>query len=150
VTIERFALGAHQTNARARCDVEQPLKAGDIVGLDRHGFVIGQAVTIKPVVARAAAERGPHGGVADPGGRERCRKRPLRKPGTEPRLRRAAHVRNRIHSGALQQHQKAFGRNVRMTDAEKTVRRHVRLHFRVGLHFLQHAPQSEWTGRSSD
>ena len=34
VTIERFALGAHQTNARARRDVEQPVKAGDIVGLD--------------------------------------------------------------------------------------------------------------------
>ena len=150
VTIKRFALGAHQTNARAPCDVEQPTKASDIVWLDRHGFVVGYVITIEPVVPRAAAERLPHGGVADPGGRERRRKRSLRKPRTEARLRRAAHVRDRIHSGALQQHQKTFSRNVRMTDAEEIVCRHIRLDFHVGLHFLQRQPQSERTGRSSD
>jgi hypothetical protein len=36
-----------------------------------------------------------------------------------------------------------------MTDAEEVARRRVRLDFHVGLHFLQHEPQSERAGRSS-
>ena len=47
MTIERFALGAHQTNARPRRDFEQPVQAGNIFGLDRHGLIIGRAIAIE-------------------------------------------------------------------------------------------------------
>jgi lipoprotein-anchoring transpeptidase ErfK/SrfK len=49
----------------------------------------------------------------------------MRKPWTEARLRRGAHVGDRIDSGALQKNQKALCRDVRVTDGEEGVRRHV-------------------------
>ena len=55
MTIQRFALGAHQTNARPRRDSKQPIQAGNIFGLDRHGLVIGRAIAIERVAARPAA-----------------------------------------------------------------------------------------------
>src|SRR5262245_59142530 len=83
MAIERFALRAHQTKPRARRGFEQPIKACNIVGLDRHGLVISHTVAIEPIVARPAAKRTAHRSVNDPGGRERGRKRLLRKPGAE-------------------------------------------------------------------
>src|SRR6185312_14797921 len=112
MAIEWFPLRAHQTKPRARRDFEQPIKAGNIIGLDRHGLVISHVIAIEPVVARPAAERITHGRVPDPGGRERGRKRLLRKPGAETRVRPNAHIGEHIHPGTLQQRYKAFGRNV--------------------------------------
>jgi hypothetical protein len=112
MTIERFALGAHQTNARPRRDSKQPIQAGNIFGLDRHSLVIGRAIAIERVAAGPTAERFAHCDVTDAGGRQRRRKRLLRKPRAETRVRRTAHVGDRIRSGALQQRQKVFGRNV--------------------------------------
>ena len=57
MTIERFSLRAHQANARLRCGFEQAIEAGAKSGLRGHRFVIGDAVAIKAVVARPAAER---------------------------------------------------------------------------------------------
>ena len=112
MAIEWFAFGAQQTNARPRRDFEQPIKAGNIFRLVRHGFVVGRAIAIELVAARPAAERSAHRAVAEPCGRERGRKRLLRKPRAEPRVWDAAYVGDCIHAGALQQRQKAFGRNV--------------------------------------
>ena len=112
MTVERIALGAHQTNARPRRDFEQPIQAGNIFGLDRHGVIIGRAIAIERVAAGPAAERFAHCDVTDAGGRQRRRKRLLRKPRAETRVRRTAHVGDRFHSGALQQRPKALGRNV--------------------------------------
>ena len=112
MTIERFAFGAHQANARVGRVLDQPIQAGNIFGLDRHGLVIGRAIAIERVAAGPAAERFAHCDVTDAGGRQRRRKRLLRKPRAETRVWRTAHVGDRLRSGALQQLQKVFGRNV--------------------------------------
>ena len=125
MTIERFALGAHQTDARSPRVVEEPVKTSDVPGFSRHGFVVGDTVAIEPVIAVATAENVAQCRVTDAGGGERRPQRLLRKPGTKARLRRAAHVGDRIDSGALQKHQKALCRDVRVADGEESVRRHV-------------------------
>ena len=82
MTIERFALGAHQTDARSPRVVEEPVKTSD-VAVGRHGFIVGDTVAIEPVVAVATAENVAQCRVTDAGGGERRRRRLLRKPGTK-------------------------------------------------------------------
>ena len=79
MTIERFALGAHQTDARSPRVVEEPVKTSDVPGFSRHGFVVGDTVAIEPVVAVATAENVAQCRVTDAGGGERRRQRLLRK-----------------------------------------------------------------------
>ena len=74
MTVQRLALRAHDTDTRSRRRVEQAAEACLVFGPCRHGFVVGDAVAIKAVIARPAAERLAHRRIADPGCRQGCGK----------------------------------------------------------------------------
>jgi hypothetical protein len=124
MTIERLALRTHDANARLRDGVEQAVEAGVIVGLRRHGFVVGNAVAIKTLVARPAAKRFPQCGVTDTGSQQRCRQPLLREPRKEPRVGRGPHVDDHACVCVSQHRQEMRLRNVGVTDAEQVERRH--------------------------